>query len=149
MFEVVLNSAASETEWHVTLDGLWALVSVPSGQILERTIRRLLCGVGCRQRLRDVFGPSTLGNSPPTIPSRYPKLDHRPRVTESNDHPITMEAVRTGITEESTPDSLHDRYCGCVPKIIRQPLRCGGGRDCTTYVRFNAPYPRDEENVEE
>jgi len=45
----------------------------------------------------------------PIIPSKYPKLDQRPSVMESNDHPITMDAVRTGITDERTPDSRQER----------------------------------------
>lgn len=49
-------------------------------------------------------------NVPPIIPSKYPKLDHWPSVTESSDQPMTIDAVRTGITDERTPDSRHERY---------------------------------------
>lgn len=44
------------------------------------------------------------------MPSKYPRLDHRPNVTDSRDQPMTMEAVRTGITDERTPDSRQERY---------------------------------------
>jgi hypothetical protein len=49
-------------------------------------------------------------NLPPIIPSKYPKLDQRPSVTVSSDQPITIDAVRTGITDERTPDSRQERY---------------------------------------
>jgi len=56
------------------------------------------------------MSPNIRAYSPeaPITPSKYPRLDHLLNVTDSNDQPITIEAVRTGITDERMPDSLHE-----------------------------------------
>lgn len=78
----------------------------------------------------------------------YPRLVHCPRVTVIESHPVTIENVniypsksaenisqngsdRTGITEESTPDSRHERNwakvnSGYPASISRQETHIGG-----------------------
>jgi hypothetical protein len=51
-----------------------------------------------------------LVSSPPTTPSKYPKLDHLPRVKDRRDQPTKIAVVNIGMTEESIPESRQDRY---------------------------------------
>lgn len=76
------------------------------------------------------------------VPFRYPRLDHFPRVMESNDQPATIAAVRVGITRERTPDCLHERYF----ERVKQTREQAGVR---AHIGLNPSEPVHEQNIKE
>jgi len=53
---------------------------------------------------------SAYSPDPPMMPSMYPIPEYRPSKPQSAAQPEMVDTVKTGIIDESSPDSLHDRY---------------------------------------
>jgi len=68
--------------------------------------RRATLGAGSSPTIPNV---SAYSPEPPTVPSTYPKLEYRPSTPQSTAQPEMIDVVKTGITDDNSPDSLHDR----------------------------------------
>jgi len=52
---------------------------------------------------------SAYSPDPPMMPMMYPIPEYRPSTPQSAAQPEMIDIVKTGMTDDSSPDSLHDR----------------------------------------